>query len=76
MATFKQYTKKNGSTGWQVSAYLGIDPATNKQVNVKKRGFSTKKEAQLYLNRLIVEIEKMALIKHDQQNSRMFISCG
>lgn len=58
MATFKQYTKKNGSTGWQVSAYLGIDPATNKQVNVKKKGFSTKKEAQLYLNRLIVEIEQ------------------
>ena len=57
MATFKQYQKKNGDSAWLVKGYLGVDPATGKQVNIQKRGFPTKKEAQLYLNRKLVEIE-------------------
>ncbi|OJG36132.1 PIN family toxin-antitoxin system [Enterococcus devriesei] len=41
-----------------VKAYLGVNPTTNKQVNLQKKGFSNKKEAQLFYNRKIVEIEK------------------
>ncbi|MDN6167049.1 MAG: Arm DNA-binding domain-containing protein, partial [Tetragenococcus koreensis] len=58
MATYTKYTKKSGQTAWKVSGYLGIDPNTGKQVNVEKRGFSSKKEAQLFLNRKLVEIDK------------------
>ncbi|MDT2676682.1 site-specific integrase [Enterococcus dongliensis] len=58
MATFRSYTTKSGKKLWSVRAYLGIDPATNKQVNLQKKGFSNKKEAQLFYNRKIVEIEK------------------
>ncbi|WP_414625650.1 Arm DNA-binding domain-containing protein [Tetragenococcus muriaticus] len=50
--------KKSGQTAWKVSGYLGIDPNTGKQVNVEKRGFNSKKEAQLFLNRKLVEIDK------------------
>ncbi|MDT2402499.1 tyrosine-type recombinase/integrase [Enterococcus avium] len=58
MASFQSYTTKSGKKLWSVKAYLGIDPATNKQVNLQKKGFSNKKEAQLFYNRKIVEIEK------------------
>ncbi|MBU5582421.1 Arm DNA-binding domain-containing protein, partial [Enterococcus sp. S181_ASV_20] len=58
MATFQSYTTKSGKRLWSVKAYLGINPATNKQVNLQKKGFSNKKEAQLFYNRKIVEIEK------------------
>ena len=58
MATFQSYTTKSGKRLWSVKAYLGINPATNKQVNLQKKGFSNKKEAQLFYNLKIVEIEK------------------
>lgn len=58
MATFQSYTTKSGKKLWSVRAYLGIDPATNKQVNLQKKGFANKKEAQLFYNRKIVEIER------------------
>ncbi|RXV42217.1 site-specific integrase [Enterococcus faecalis] len=49
MATFKQYTKK-GQKYWKVTAYLGVDYLTGKQINVTIRNCNTKKEAQLKLN--------------------------
>ncbi|MDK8541093.1 MAG: site-specific integrase [Enterococcus faecalis] len=49
MATFKQYTKK-GKKYWKVTAYLGVDYLTGKQINVTIRNCNTKKEAQLKLN--------------------------
>lgn len=58
MAKVSCYTTKKGDKRWMIKAYLGIDPATNKQVNLQKRGFLTKKEAQLFYNRKIVEIER------------------
>ncbi|MDT2756226.1 site-specific integrase [Enterococcus asini] len=57
MATIKQYETKKGKF-WYYKAYLGIDPTTGKQVATTKRGFKTKKEAQLALSRLQVEYEK------------------
>ncbi|WP_086350201.1 site-specific integrase [Candidatus Enterococcus clewellii] len=63
MATVKQYTKKDGSKAWQFQTYLGINPATGKPIKTTRRGFDTKKEAQLELNRLLVNFEKNGLEK-------------
>lgn len=63
MATVKQYTKKDGSKAWQFQTYLGINPATGKPIKTTRRGFDTKKEAQLELNRLLVDFEKNGLEK-------------
>ncbi|MGF2143438.1 tyrosine-type recombinase/integrase [Vagococcus fluvialis] len=63
MATFKQYEKKDGSKAWQFQAYLGINQTTNKPVKTTRRGFKTKKEAQLELNRLLVDFEQNGLQK-------------
>nr|WP_227660707.1 Arm DNA-binding domain-containing protein [Enterococcus faecalis] len=35
---------------WKVTAYLGVDYLTGKQINVTIRNCNTKKEAQLKLN--------------------------
>lgn len=63
MATFKQYDKKDGSKAWQFQAYLGINQTTNKPVKTTRRGFKTKKEAQLELNRLLVSFKQNGLEK-------------
>ena len=49
MATITKYTTRKG-TFFKVQGYLGTDPITGKRVNMEKRGFETKKEAQLYFN--------------------------
>ncbi|MBO0475072.1 site-specific integrase [Enterococcus ureasiticus] len=54
MATFKQYTKKNGDKLWMFSTYLKTDYVTGKQINATRRGFKTKKEAQAALNQLLL----------------------
>lgn len=58
MATFKQYTKKDGTTAWQYQAYLGIDEATGKRKATTHRGFKTKKEAQISLNLFLADYER------------------
>ena len=57
MATFKQYTKKDGTKLWMFKTYLGTD-ANGKQITTTRRNFNTKKEAQLALSRLKVKFEK------------------
>lgn len=63
MATFKQYNKKDGTKAWLFKAYLGLDSATGKQITTTRRGFKTKKEASLELNRLKVEFKDNGLKK-------------
>ncbi|GBD80495.1 hypothetical protein TEHD86_0242 [Tetragenococcus halophilus subsp. halophilus] len=58
MATYKQYEKSNGQKLWMFKSYLGINPNTGKQVMTTRRGFKTKKEAQLAVSRLQVQYEK------------------
>lgn len=65
MATIKQYAKKDGSKLWMFQTYLGINQATGKEIRTTRRGFSTKKEAQLELNRLLVDFEKNGLQKKE-----------
>lgn len=63
MATFKQYAKKDGSKAWLFQAYLGVNESTGKEVRTTRRGFKTKKEAQIELNRLVVDFEENGLKK-------------
>lgn len=58
MAIFEQYKKKNGEKAWLFQAYLGVNEATGKEIRTTRRGFSSKKEAQLELNKLILDFEK------------------
>lgn len=67
MATFKQYEKKNGTKAWLFKGYLGTDPITGKEIHTTRRGFSTKKEANLALSRLKLDFENNGLIKDEKE---------
>lgn len=57
MTTIKSYTLKNGDKRYQFQIYVGIDPLTGKEQRTTRRGFKTKKEAELALSRLKIEID-------------------
>ncbi|WP_283679920.1 site-specific integrase [Lentilactobacillus sp. Marseille-Q4993] len=65
MTTIKKYTDKNGDTKYQFQIYVGKDPRTGKDIRTRRRGFDTKKEAQLSLSRLELEIEERGLQQQD-----------
>lgn len=56
VSPIKSYKLKNGETRYEFPAYLGIDPLTGKQMRTMKRGFKTRKEAELALARLKLDI--------------------
>ena len=58
MANIKKYTKKDGSTAYQFSVYLGVDEKTGKKKRTTRRGFRTKKEAKQSLARLELGVDK------------------
>lgn len=74
MATFKQYSKKDGSKAWSFQAYLGIDPVTKKSIKTTRRNFKTKKEAQLALSRLQVDFEKNDLSNYKNMTFKQLYS--
>ena len=57
LATYKEYKTTKG-TFWRVSGYLGINPTTGQQVNINKRGFTSKREAMLYFSEAVTNLEK------------------
>src|SRR5699024_10407624 len=57
MANIKKYTKKDGSTAYQFSVYLGVDEKTGKKKRTTRRGFRTKKEAKQSLARLELGVD-------------------
>lgn len=57
MAIFKQYQKKDGSKAWLFQAYLGVDDVTGKEVRTTRRGFESKKAAQLALNEVVIAFQ-------------------
>lgn len=67
MATFKQYEKKNGTKAWLFKGYLGTDPITGKEVHTTRRGFNSKKEANLALSRLKLDFEEKGLQKDNKE---------
>ena len=57
MASFKQYTRKDGRKLWKFQAYLGLDPVTSKPVKTTRSNFHSKKEAQIALSQLQTNFE-------------------
>ena len=58
MATFFSYRLKSGEKYWGFETYLGKDPKTGKDIRTKRRRFKTKAEAQIALNKLLVEYKE------------------
>lgn len=52
------YTKKNNEKCYMFKVYCGIDPLTGKEQYTTRRGFKTKKEANLALARIKLEINR------------------
>src|SRR5699024_10563783 len=59
----KKYTLQNGETRYMFQIYLGTDPLTGKKRRTTRRGFKTKKDAELGRSRLILEKEREVLTK-------------
>lgn len=49
----ESYKLKNGETRYKFNAYLGLDPLTGKEIRTNRRGFKTKKQAQLEYVKLV-----------------------
>lgn len=54
----ESYTLKNGGKRYRFQVYLGVDPLTGKDMRTTKRGFKTKKEAELALAQIKLEVAK------------------
>ena len=54
--TIESYTLKNGEKCYRFQIYIGIDPLTGKELRTTRSKFKTKKEAELALARLKLEI--------------------
>ena len=65
MATITSYKNTKG-TFFLIKGYLGIDPMTGKQVNIEKRGFATRKEANLYLSNALQALNDNSYIKNSK----------
>lgn len=64
----KEYIKKDGSKAYMFQTYLGVDPITGKPRKTTRRGFSTKKEAQLTLSRVKFEVEENGFTNVSYEN--------
>ena len=69
MAAIKPY-EKNGKTYYMFQLYIGTDPLTGKVRKTTRRGFKTKKEAQLELARLQLEIDKGTYVRPPAETYR------
>lgn len=52
----KSYKNKSGKTLYKFQVYLGIDELTGKNRSTTRRGFKTKKEAELALSRIKIQV--------------------
>jgi integrase len=66
MAQIKKYTLENGESRYQFQIYAGIDPQTGKKKKTRRRGFKTRKEANLALSRLTLELENQSDLTIDK----------
>ncbi|WP_342471982.1 Arm DNA-binding domain-containing protein [Metasolibacillus sp. FSL H7-0170] len=54
--SIESYTLKNGEKRYRFQIYIGLDPLTGKELRTTRSKFKTKKEAELVLARLKLEI--------------------
>lgn len=64
MASFQKYTTKQGQM-WMFKTDTGINPKTGRRQTTTRRGFKTKKEAQIAAAKLEQEIASGISIKND-----------
>ena len=63
MGKITKYTDNHGKTKYQFQLYLGKDQTTGKAKTTRRRGFNTKREAQITRSRLIVELKDKGKIE-------------
>ncbi len=66
MAKIKSYKKNDGQTYYTVTGYLGTDPDTGKKVVTTRRGFKSKREAQLAFSKLQTETAQNGFLKQSR----------
>ncbi|MGX6486652.1 tyrosine-type recombinase/integrase [Aerococcus sanguinicola] len=54
----KKYHLKNGQVRYKIHTYLGLHPQTGQRMVIQKLGFKTRKEAEIYESRKILEYEE------------------
>ncbi|WP_234969347.1 Arm DNA-binding domain-containing protein [Bacillus massilinigeriensis] len=54
--SIESYKLKNGKKLYRFKVYLGIDPLTGKEIRTTRSKYKTKKEAELALARIKLEI--------------------
>ena len=63
MPEAKPYTKKDGKTYYEIRGYLGVDKSTGKKIKSTRRGFKSKKEAELAMAKLMLEVQEKGFKK-------------
>lgn len=63
----KEYFLKNGDSTFGYNIYLGIDPVTNKEVRKRKRGFKTKRDAEIAEARALIKFEEKGFASAPKQ---------
>ena len=58
MATITDYTTKSGKKYYKFQLYVGTDPLTGRRIKTTRSKFRNKKEAEIALSRLQLEIEE------------------
>lgn len=66
------YRNRNGK--WSYTVSLGMDPLTQKQKQITKSGFATKKEAISAARKVELEIENGTFIKETTMTFEAFTS--
>ena len=74
--TISKYKKKDGKTYYKIKAYMGMNPDTGKEINVTRQGFASKKDAELAISRLKVEVEDRGYKRLAITRSRKYMNCG
>lgn len=68
--TIECYTLKNGQKLYRFKVYIGVDPLTGKELRTTRSGFKTKKEAEVALARIKLEIDKGTFRKSQAETYR------
>lgn len=67
----KEYLLKDGSKRFMYSGYYGTHPLTGKKVITKKRGFKTKREAELAEARFTLSVDSGDYFKQSNINTKI-----
>lgn len=72
MAKIKSYKNKKNETRYEFQLFIGTDALTGKKRTTRRRGFKTKKEAQLTLSRLKLQVENGELETKETSHHETF----